>query len=129
MVFILRIFLLSFLLIGLYWCINYWLNPQRKLTHALKQKKTLMMDDKTSVHRNFLVAHKGVLFEGEKYMGTADQGFHIIKIHVWARDHQKLVGLEKKDFEFLNTLIGEQYPHAQITWRSPIQELLHKDQY
>lgn len=126
MVFILRILFFALLFIGIYWCIKYWLNPHRKLTIALEQGKTLMMDDKRNVHRNFLLAYKGVLFEGEKYMGTADRAFHIIRVHVWPRDHQKLVGLEKSDFEYLQSLIHQQYPHAEITWRSPVQELMQK---
>jgi hypothetical protein len=125
MVLIFRALLFILIAIGLYWCFKFFLNPQRKMTQALEEGRTLIMDDKKVVHRNMLIAFKGVLFEAEKYMGTTEEAFQIIKIHVWPRDNQKLVGLEKKDFQELNRIIKARYPYADISWKSPIKELLH----
>lgn len=124
MILMIRFLLFILLIIVIYWCFKYFLHPQRKLTQAIEQKRTLMMDDQGSVHRNLLLAYKGVLFEGEKYMGTAEDSFQIIKIHVWARDHQNLVGLQREDFGEIAKIIKYQYPFTEISWKSPIKELL-----
>lgn len=124
MILIFRTLLFILIAIVIYWCFRFFLNPQRKLAQALEDKRTLIMDDKTSVHRNILIAYKGVLFEGEKYMGTTQDAFQIIKIHIWARDNQKLVGLEKKDFEDLKQLVLRRYPYAELSWKNPIKEFL-----
>lgn len=85
------------------------------------------MDDKSNVHRNMLLTYNGVLFEGEKYMGTTDQAFQIVKIHLWPRHPEGLVGLQKRDFEEIISIIHSVYPHAQITWKSPIRELFNNE--
>ena len=124
MILIFRTLLFILIAIAFYWCFRFFLNPQRKLAQALEEKRTLIMDDTSSVHRNILIAYKGVLFEGEKYMGTTPEAFQIIKIHIWARDNQKLVGLEKRDFGDLKQLVQGRYPFAEISWKSPIKEFL-----
>ena len=123
MVLIFRALLFILLVISLYWSFMFLLNPQRKLAQALEEGRTLIMDDQKVVHRNMLIAFKGVLFEAEKYMGTTEEAFQIIKIHVWPRDNQKLVGLEKKDFQQLEKIIEARYPYADVSWKSPIKEL------
>lgn len=124
MILMIRFLLCMLLIIAIYWCLKYFLHPKRKLTQAIELKRTLMMDDKKSVHRNLLLSYKGVLFEGEKYMGTSNDSFQIVKIHVWARDHDKLVGLQREDFMEIGEIIKGQYPFAEISWKSPIKELL-----
>lgn len=125
MILMIRFLLFILLTTAIYWCFKYFLHPQRKLTQAIDHKRTLMMDDPESVHRNLLLAYKGVLFEGEKYMGTSEDSFQIIKIHVWPRDHQKLVGLQREDFDEIAGIIQARYPFAKISWKSPIKELLN----
>lgn len=124
MILMIRFLLFILLIIAIYWCFKYFLHPQRKLTQAIEQKRTLMMDDHGSVHQNLLLAYKGVLFEGEKYMGTADDSFQIIKIHVWPRNNDQLVGLQRENFREIERIIKVQYPFSEITWKSPIRELL-----
>jgi hypothetical protein len=126
LIFILRVALLAIIVIIVYGCLKYYIRPGRKISNALEQKQTLIMDDKQSVHKNILVAYKGVLFEGEKYMGTKGEAFHITNIHLWARDNQKLVGLGIEDFSEIKRIIHSQYPHAELTWRSPVKELIQE---
>ncbi|RKD23812.1 hypothetical protein BEP19_05115 [Ammoniphilus oxalaticus] len=128
MILIIRILLLILLILGIYWCFTFFLHPYRKINRAVEQKRTIMMDDKGNVHRNILLVYRGVLFEGEKYMGTTEEAFQIVKIHVWPRRHEELVGLQREDFEEIRSMIHAAYPHAEISWKSPIRELLHNSE-
>ena len=127
MILLIRILLFVLLCLGIYWCFRFFLHPYRKINQAIEGKQTIMMDDKRNVHRNILLVYRGVLFEGEKYMGTKDHAFQIVKIHMWARRHEELVGLEKKDFEEIMSMIHSAYPHAEVSWKSPIRELLQNE--
>jgi len=127
MILIIRILLLVLFCLGTYWVFRYFLHPFRKLNHAIEGKRTMMMDDKRNVHRNILLVYQGVLFEGEKYMGTKDQAFQIVKIHMWARKNEELVGFKKKDFDEIMAMLHSSYPHAEISWKSPIRELLQNE--
>lgn len=127
MILIIRVLLLILICFGIYWCFRYFLHPFRKLNHAIEGKRTMIMDDRSNVHRNILLVYQGVLFEGEKYMGTKDQAFQIVKIHMWPRKNEELVGFKKKDFDEMMRLIHSSYPHAEISWKSPIRELLQSE--
>lgn len=127
MILIIRVLLLILLCFGIYWCFRYFLHPFRKLNQAIEGKRTVMMDDKRNVHRNILLVYQGVLFEGEKYMGTKDEAFQIVKIHMWPRKNEELVGFKKRDFDEIMSMIHTSYPHAEISWKSPIRELLQHE--
>ena len=63
--------------------IKFILNPKRKLELAHEQKRYYYLDDPNNVRKNFLLTYKGVLFEGEKYLGTTEDSFDVISIFIW----------------------------------------------
>ena len=83
-----------------------------------------MLDKKENIRKNFLLTYKGVLFEGEKYLGTTDKAFEVISIFIFPKNTSKLQGLEKRDFEFIEKEVRRAYPNAIIDWKSPIKEFL-----
>ncbi|WP_017756068.1 hypothetical protein [Calidifontibacillus oryziterrae] len=118
------IFALIFFLI--YATIKYITNPKRKLAVAHEKKDFYMWDDYENVRKNFLVTYEGVLFEGEKYLGTTTQAFDVVSIVLWVKDTDKLQGLEKSDFLNIEAEVKRRYPSAEIGWKSPIREFLKK---
>lgn len=103
------------------------LSPKRKLELAHNQKKFFLLDDSENVRKNFFITYKGVLFEGEKYLGTTASSFEVISILIWTKTPNKLKGLTKKDFQFMEEKIKNSYPYAKIEWKSPIKEFLQKE--
>jgi hypothetical protein len=99
-------------------------DPKRKLEQANKQKKFSFYDQKNNVRKNFLLTYKGVMFEGEKHLGTTDKSFEVVLIKIWTKDPNSLQGFEKDDFYFIEHEVLTSYPHASIEWKSPIKELL-----
>jgi cbb3-type cytochrome oxidase subunit 3 len=127
-VFILRVLVLIIILIIAYGAIKHFINPRRKLAYAIANRQTLLMDDKQDIRKNLLIAYKGSLFEGEKYMGTIDGSFQIIQIHLQPQDNQKLIGFDVADFLAIEQQVLALYSHAQISWGSPVKELVRKTQ-
>lgn len=125
-VILLRLLLLALIVFVLYSLVKYVLNPKRKLELAQEQKEYFLLDDRDNVRKNFLLTYKGVLFEGEKYLGTTDQAFEVVSIFMWTGSPSKLQGLSLSDFEFVEGKVREQYPHAALDWKSPVKELLLK---
>lgn len=123
-VFLLRLLILAAIIFVLYSLIKYLLNPKRKLELAHEQKKFFFLDDRENVRKNFLLTYKGVLFEGEKYLGTTDTSFDVISIFVWTPTPNKLIGFTKEDFQFIEVKIKEAYPYAALDWKSPIKEFV-----
>lgn len=118
---ILAIFILA------YSTIKYLINPKRKFELAHENKDFYLFDHEDNVRKNFLVTYRGVIFEGEKYLGTTQDAFDVVSIHLWVQKEHKLAGLNKADFSFIEKEITSAYPHATIDWKSPIKELLkHK---
>ncbi|WP_153127452.1 sigma-w pathway protein ysdB [Peribacillus tepidiphilus] len=126
MLWLFRLFLLTAFIFIIYTAIKYLLNPKRKLELAHEQKKFFFLDDPENVRKNFLLTYKGVLFEGEKYLGTTDRAFDVISIFIWPKSNAALKGLEREDFLAIEQRIKEYYPTAIIDWKSPIKEFLHK---
>ncbi|TDL82054.1 sigma-w pathway protein ysdB [Peribacillus frigoritolerans] len=125
-VILLRLLLLALIVFVLYSLVKYVLNPKRKLELAQEQKEYFLLDDRNNVRKNFLLTYKGVLFEGEKYLGTTDRAFEVVSIFMWTGSPSKLQGLSLSDFEFVEEKVREQYPHAALDWKSPVKELLLK---
>ncbi len=123
---LIRLVLLFLIIYLLYRCVKYILNPKRKLELAKEQRRFYFLDDQENVHKNFHVTYKGVLFEGEKYMGSTDHSFDVVSIFVWAENIATLKGLNTEDFHYVQNEIKERYPAAKIDWKSPIHELLKK---
>ncbi|TWI57014.1 sigma-w pathway protein ysdB [Halalkalibacter nanhaiisediminis] len=126
MVILFRLLLLIALVILVYSAFKYLFHPRRKLEQAHDRKQFFFYDDEKDVRKNFLITYKGVMFEGEKYLGTTDQAFEIVSVYVWARQTDQLTGFSKEDFGFIADDIRLRYPNAKIEWKSPIKELLRR---
>ncbi len=123
-VFLFRLLILIAVIILAYSSIKYLLNPKRKLELAHEKKQFYFLDEKQNVRKNFLITYRGVLFEGEKYLGTTDEAFEVVTVQIWVKNTDKLQGLNKEDFYFIAKEIMQAYPNAKIEWKSPIKELL-----
>ncbi len=123
-VFLFRLLILIAVIILAYSSIKYLMNPKRKLELAHEKKQFYFLDDKQNIRKNFLITYRGVLFEGEKYLGTTDKAFEVVTVQVWVKNPDKLQGLNKEDFYFIEKEITLAYPNAKIEWKSPIKELL-----
>ena len=124
MFWILRLFLIFLIVFLLYRAIKYVISPKRKLELAHEHKQFFIYDDSTNVRKNFLITYKGVMFEGEKYLGTTEFSFEVVSIFIWPKDTAALKGLSFEDFIFIEDHIHEIYPGAKISWKSPIKEFL-----
>ena len=119
-----RFLLIVAIIIIAYSAIKYILNPKRKFELAHEKKEFFFYDDRNRVKKNFLVTYKGVLFEGEKHLGTTERAFDIVRTVVWVRDQEKLNGLDREDFHVIEQEILIHFPSANIEWKSPIKEFL-----
>ncbi|WP_026701431.1 hypothetical protein [Salibacterium aidingense] len=124
MALLLRALIVIALIILIYAIIKYILNPKRKLELAHEKKNFYFLDEPKNVRKNFLITYKGVMFEGEKYLGTTEKAFDIISVAIWVKNKDRLQGLQLRDFTFLEQEIRHTYPHAEIEWKSPIKEFI-----
>lgn len=108
----------------IYTAYKYVMNPKRKLELAQEKKQFYYYDDVDNVKKNFLITYKGVLFEGEKYLGTTEDSFEVVSIAIWTKHPNKLKGFDRQDLYFLEKEILIHYPHAKIEWKNPIDQLL-----
>ncbi|WP_084783341.1 sigma-w pathway protein ysdB [Bacillus dakarensis] len=122
-----RFLLFAVIIFLIYSAIKYLLNPKRKLELAHEQKQFYFLDYKNDVRKNFHLTYKGVLFEGEKYLGTTENAFEVVSVFIWPQRVEALNGLVREDFEFIEKKVLELYPNAKIDWKSPIHEFLKKD--
>jgi cbb3-type cytochrome oxidase subunit 3 len=122
----LRFLLFTLILFLFYYLIKYIFNPKRKLELAQDQKRYYFLDDANNVRKNFLLTYKGVLFEGEKYLGTTTNSFEVVSIFIFPRNIASLKGLSREDFSLIEERVRELYPNAKIDWKSPIKELLNQ---
>lgn len=123
---LIRILLFALIIFLIYSAVKYVLNPKRKLELAHEQKRFYYLDYKNNVRRNFLITYKGVLFEGEKYLGTTENAFEVVNVFIWPHKVAHLQGLVREDFEFIEKKVLESYPNASIDWKSPIHEFMRK---
>lgn len=121
---LIRLALLALVVFIIYSIFKYLLNPKRKLEIAHEQKNFFLLDQKNNVRKNFLLTYKGIMFEGEKYLGTTERAFEVISIFIWSKNPEMLQGLKRQDFEYIQKEIRKQYPDALIDWKSPIKEFL-----
>ncbi|PLR98095.1 sigma-w pathway protein ysdB [Bacillus sp. T33-2] len=127
MLLLVRFLLFALILFILYRMVKYVIDPKRKLELAHEQKRYFFLDDENNIRKNFLVTYKGVLFEGEKYLGTTDNAFEVVSIFVWPRNTASLKGLVREDFLFIERKILDHYQNAVVDWKSPIKEFMEKD--
>ncbi|WP_078595091.1 sigma-w pathway protein ysdB [Evansella clarkii] len=125
-VIVFRLFLLLAVGIIIYSIIKYLLDPRRKLERAHNQGEFFLLDEPENVRKNLLFTYRKVMFEGEKFLGPAEDSFEVTSIMVWTEETDGLKGLSKKDFHFIEKEILINYPKAVIEWKSPIKELLRK---
>ena len=123
---LLRVLLFTLIIFLIYSAIKYILSPRRKLELAYQQKRYFLLDDSENVCKNFLLTYKGVLFEGEKYLGTTSHAFEVVSIFIWPRNNATLIGLDRVDFQNIADKVREVYPEAKIDWKSPIKEFLEQ---
>lgn len=124
MALIIRFILFLAIVLLIYSGIRYLLHPKRKLELAHEKKQFYFLDDVNNVRKNFVLTYKGVLFEGEKYLGTTADSFEVVSIFVFPRSVSALKGLTKNDFKTIEQHISMHYPKAEIDWKSPIKEFL-----
>lgn len=122
---LLRVLIFAGIIYLVYKAFKYVLNPKRKLELALENKQFYFYDTPDNVRKNFFVTLNGVLFEGEKYLGTTEKSFEVISITIWTKHPNRLKGLDKDDFYHIEREVLIRYPKAEIQWKSPIKELLH----
>ncbi|WP_246147332.1 sigma-w pathway protein ysdB [Aneurinibacillus danicus] len=123
----LRLLLLLTIIAFIVWWFQYIFNPKRKLMSAIEKKQTFVLDDEDNVRRNLLLTYKGVLFEGEKYLGSMEDRFTVTKISLWPRQSSRLKGLTRDDFFEISEIIRESYPDAEIEWGTPVKEFLQRE--
>ena len=92
MVHILRLLIIVLIIYTFYKILRYLFDPKRKLDEAHEKESYYFYDDIKNVRKNFFITYKGVMFEGEKYLGTTDQAFEVVSIFVWTKDPSKLHG-------------------------------------
>ena len=105
-----------------------YFTQREKLELAHEQKKFYFLDDQNNVRKNFVLTYNGVLFEGEKYLGTTTDFFDVVSIFVFPRNVNSLKGLTKNDFKIIEQHIQKHYPTAEIDWKSPIKEFMNNNQ-
>lgn len=126
MILLIRFILLALFVFALYATIKYITSPLRKLENAKDQKRFYFLDEPQNIRKNFLLTHKGIVFEGEKYLGTTESSFEVVSIFVWPHSNSELRGMTKEDFHFIQSQIMTEYPAAKIDWKSPVKEFLNK---
>ncbi len=119
-----RLFILAAVILLIYSAFKYVLNPMRKLELAHDQKKFYLLDEQNNVRKNMLLTYKGVLFEGEKYLGTTEKSFEVVDISMRVKQPDRLVGMDREDFYFIEKEILIRYPNAKVEWKSPVKEFL-----
>ncbi|RID86415.1 sigma-w pathway protein ysdB [Peribacillus asahii] len=122
-----RLILLVVIVFSLYTAIKYMLSPRRKLELAHEQGKFYFLDDPKNIRKNFLLTYNGVLFEGEKYLGTTERSFEVVSIFIWPKNTADLKGLKRDDFLKIEAAIKKHYPASSIDWKSPVKEFLNRD--
>ncbi|MEK5523724.1 sigma-w pathway protein ysdB [Heyndrickxia sp. FSL W8-0423] len=126
MLWLIRIAILALVIYFIAKIITHLRNPKRKLQHAHNGKRYFFYDDSENIRKNFLITYKGVLLEGEKYLGPKETSSNVLSIFVWPHDLQLLNALDDQDLLFLENEIKLKYPNAVIDWKNPIKEIIRK---
>lgn len=119
-----RVLILVALVLLIYTWFQYLRNPERRLRIAKATNEFYFLDEVDNNKKNVRFVYKGCLFEGEKYVGTTEDSFEVVDIHVKVGDAIELNGLTRDDLYFLESEILLRYPHAKIDWKHPINQLL-----
>ncbi|MFC4022582.1 sigma-w pathway protein ysdB [Oceanobacillus longus] len=122
-----RILILIALVFLVYTWIQYLRKPERRLQIAKESNEFFLLNDNNNNKKNLQLVYKGCLFEGEKYLGTTEESFEVVDIHVTVRDSIELRGFTRDDLYFLEKEILLLYPYAKVTWKHPINQLILTD--
>lgn len=125
-VYMFRFLLIAAIILLVYSIIQYFRNPQRLLENAKESKGFYYFDEQNNSKKNIRFVYKGCQFEGEKYVGTTEESFEIVDVHVTVVDPLELQGLTRDDIYFLEKELLMRYPHAKISWKHPIDKLLQR---
>ncbi|MFC7321101.1 sigma-w pathway protein ysdB [Halobacillus campisalis] len=120
---LLRILLLIAFAFLIYTAYKFFIDPKRKLDAAQERKEFYFYDDPENTKKNFLITYRGMLFEGEKYLGATEDSFEVLTINVSAQRPELLKGLERNDIYFLEEEILIRYPFSKIEWKYPLNRL------
>ncbi|UOR11973.1 sigma-w pathway protein ysdB [Halobacillus amylolyticus] len=118
-----RLLLIIAVLFIIYTIYKFIINPRRKLDHARNKQEFYFHDAMKNTKQNFLITYRGLVFEGEKYLGTTEEAFEVVNISISAHHPEKLKGLERNDLYFLEEQVLMRYPYAKIEWKYPINRL------
>ncbi|WP_085991730.1 sigma-w pathway protein ysdB [Oceanobacillus senegalensis] len=119
-----RLLILLAIVLLVYTWIQYIRNPDRKLRIAKELKEFYLLDEPNDSKKNLHFVYKGCLFDGEKYLGTTENSFEVVDIHITVRDPFELKGFTRNDIYYLENEILQRYPHATIKWNHPIDDLV-----
>jgi len=120
--FLFCILILIALALLVYTGIQYSRRPEKHYQQAKETGDFFLLNDKNEDTIQFI--YKGCRFEGEKHLGTVENAFEIVRIHISVQNPSNLDGFTREDIYFLESEILLYYPHAAIEWRRPIDELL-----
>lgn len=127
MIILMRLAIIVLVIYLFYLGVKFIMDPKRKLEGAHEQRKFYFYDQQENVRKNFLITFKGVMFEGEKYLGTTEQSFEVMSIFIFPHHPDRLQGFDYDDFLFLENEVRLRYPKAIIDWKSPIKELVERN--
>lgn len=127
LVLLFRILILIAIILLVYTWIEYLRSPERKMRIAKELKSFYFLDEPNNSKKNLQFVYKGCVFEGEKYLGIAEDSFEVLNIHVTVRDSLELNGFTREDIYFMENELLLRYPHAKVEWKYPINKLLLTD--
>ncbi|ASK63007.1 sigma-w pathway protein ysdB [Virgibacillus phasianinus] len=119
-----RILIVAAIILLVYTFYQYYRNPKRKLHIAKANNEFYFLDEPDNSKKNLLFVYKGCSFEGEKYLGTTEQAFEVVNIHVFVHEPMELKGFTRDDLYFLEKEILTRYPYSKIEWKHPVNELV-----
>ncbi|MFC4737511.1 sigma-w pathway protein ysdB [Bacillus daqingensis] len=121
-----RLFLLIAVGIIAFSIIKYITDPTRKLERARRNHDFYVLDDPENVRRHLFITTQGAMFEGEKFLGTADQSVEVTTIVIQAENLDELRGMTLADFETMEKEILVRYPKASIEWGLPVHDIIKR---
>lgn len=124
LVLLFRILILLAIILLVYTWIEYLRSPERKMRMAKELKQFYFYDDPNNSKKNLRFVYKGCSFEGEKYVGIAEDAFEVTNIHVTISNPMELKGLTREDLYFLEKELLIRYPYSKIEWKHPISQLV-----
>lgn len=124
LVLLFRILILFAIILLVYTWISYLRSPERKMRIAKDLNQFYLTDEPNNSKKNLRFVYRGCTFEGEKYVGIAEDSFEVTNIHVSVCNPMDLKGITREDLYFLENELLIRYPYAKVEWKHPIDQLL-----